>query len=351
MVKHSTVTSLVPMTDAEFVAYVEAAIPAYAHDKVLSGQWAEAESLVLARQEYVQMLPLGVGTPDQYLYTMRAGPAQEPVGVLWYAIQEQAGKRQAYVYDVLVHPEHQRQGHATRAFEWLEREASARGLAGIALHVFGHNTGARDLYTRLGFAVTNVNMFKPVAGAVAAGELQEAPALCTERLLLEPLRRGHAEEMFAVLADPAIYDFLDDGPPASVEALRDRYTKLETRCSADGSQAWLNWVLRLRGGEAIGYVQATIDPGRRCYVAYLLSPRYQGQGYATEAMAWLLSHLAEEHPTPVILAVVEVANAKSAALLRRLGFEEAAAGQPDSRGLTPSERLYVRPGAAAEERS
>ena len=49
----------------------------------------------------------------------------------------------AYVYEVLVHPEHRHQGHATRAFLRLEEEVRQRGMAGIALHVFGHNAGAK----------------------------------------------------------------------------------------------------------------------------------------------------------------------------------------------------------------
>ena len=37
------------------------------------------------------------------------------------------------------------------------------------------------------------------------------------RLTLEPLTAAHAEEMFAVLSDPAIYEF-ENKPPASVAA-------------------------------------------------------------------------------------------------------------------------------------
>jgi ribosomal protein S18 acetylase RimI-like enzyme len=66
----------------------------------------------------------------------------------------------AYVYEVLVDPAYRHQGHATRAFVWLEQQARQRGMAGIALHVFGHNAGAKKLYEQLGFRATNINMFK-----------------------------------------------------------------------------------------------------------------------------------------------------------------------------------------------
>ena len=162
-----------PMTEVEFAAYVESAIPGYARDKVASGQWTEGESLSLSRAGYAELLPQGIGTPDNFLYTLRDAATDGKVGVLWYACLEQAGRRLAYVYDILVYPEHQRQGHATRAFTLLEQEVRRRGLFGIALHVFGHNPGAKDLYEQLGFKATNISMFKAVGSSTSAGQGSE----------------------------------------------------------------------------------------------------------------------------------------------------------------------------------
>jgi hypothetical protein len=77
-------------------------------------------------------------------------------------------------------------------------------------------------------------------------------------LSLEPQTVRHANEMFAVLGDPAIYEF-ENQPPASLEWLRTRFGKLESRRSADGTEQWLNWVVRIAGGGLIGYVQATVS--------------------------------------------------------------------------------------------
>jgi RimJ/RimL family protein N-acetyltransferase len=114
----------------------------------------------------------------------------------------------------------------------------------------------------------------------------------TERLLLEPLGPRHAEEMFPVLSDPAIYQWLDYGAPASVEYLRALYARLEAGRSPDGSEVWLNFLVRLNGGQAIGYVQATVYPCRKTYVGYVLASAYWGRGYAAEAMTALLAYLA-----------------------------------------------------------
>lgn len=158
---------LAPMNPEEFAAYVERAVPAYAQDKVSSGQWSPESSLQLSRQAIDELLPKGPATPDNFLFTLREGATNARVGMLWYAIQERAGQRIAFVYDVLVEPEHRRMGYGARAFEAIEAEAASRGLHGIGLHVFGHNETARALYAKLGYRATNVSMFKPLPDAPA----------------------------------------------------------------------------------------------------------------------------------------------------------------------------------------
>lgn len=160
-------TVLSPMTESEFSAYLAMAIPEFARDKVASGQWAAAESLELSRQAYADLLPKGLSTPDNFLFTVRDGATSAGIGMLWFAAQERGGQRIAYVYDVAIHAEHQRQGHASRAFAALEHEVLGRGLSGIALHVFGDNTGAQALYRGLGYETTNINMFKRLMGTKA----------------------------------------------------------------------------------------------------------------------------------------------------------------------------------------
>ncbi|HEY2559884.1 MAG TPA: GNAT family N-acetyltransferase [Caldimonas sp.] len=153
------------MNAEEFAAYVERAIPEFANDKVASGQWSRASSLELSRQGYDELLPKGLATPENFLFTLRVAATQVVVGALWYAVQERAGQRIAYVYDVLVEPQYRRMGYATQVFRKLEAEVRSRGLCGIALHVFGHNEAARALYAKLGYQATNIVMFKEVPNA------------------------------------------------------------------------------------------------------------------------------------------------------------------------------------------
>lgn len=142
------------------------------------------------------------------------------------------------------------------------------------------------------------------------------------RVQLEPLTVAHAEEMFAVLADPAIYTYIANRPPASVAALADRYRRLESRASPDGSQHWLNWAIRrVEDQQCNGYVQATIHPAATADFAFVLAPSFWGLGLAREASAAALSLLFTQLGVTSVFATVDRRNLRSSALLRRLGFQ------------------------------
>jgi RimJ/RimL family protein N-acetyltransferase len=139
------------------------------------------------------------------------------------------------------------------------------------------------------------------------------------RFTLEPQRAAHAEEMFAVLSDPAIYEY-ENEPPPSVEWLRTRFTKLESRRSPDGQERWFNWVIRLPAAELIGYVQATVRSNASAAIAYELSSAYWGRGLASEAIQAMLSELQERYRARSLSAVFKRDNQRSRRLLERLGF-------------------------------
>ena len=105
----------------------------------------------------------------------------------------------------------------------------------------------------------------------------------TSRLDLIPLRREHAEPMYPLLCDGALYEFTGGNPPVSLDVLAALYERRETRHSPDGKELWLNWMIREReSGEAVGYVQATIAASKT-NVAWVVGTHRQGLGFATEA--------------------------------------------------------------------
>jgi [ribosomal protein S5]-alanine N-acetyltransferase len=163
----------------------------------------------------------------------------------------------------------------------------------------------------------------------------------TNRLRLEPQTVEHADDMFRVLSDPAIYTY-ENEPPPSLDWLRERYGRLESRRSADGTQQWLNWVVRLPANELIGYVQATVKAGARAAIAYELSSAYWGRGLASEAVHAMMSELVEHYHVRHLSAVLKSQNARSLRLLERLGFMPASLEQHERAEVEHDELLMVR---------
>ena len=160
-------------------------------------------------------------------------------------------------------------------------------------------------------------------------------------LTLEPQAAAHAEEMFAVLSDPAIYEY-ENEPPPSLEWLRARFAKLESRVSADGREQWLNWVIRVPTSELIGYVQATVRPGGHAAIAYELSSAYWGRGLGRGAVKAMISELVEHYKVRSLFAVLKRDNLRSVRLLERLGFSLASPEQHAQRHVEPGEVLMHR---------
>jgi RimJ/RimL family protein N-acetyltransferase len=163
----------------------------------------------------------------------------------------------------------------------------------------------------------------------------------TPTLTLEPQTVAHAEEMFAVLSDPAIYEY-ENAPPSSIEWLRVRFTKLESRQSADGQEQWLNWVIRLPTSELIGFVQATVRPNGTAGIAYVLVSAYWGRGLAHDAVAAMMTELIERYRVRTFSAVLKRENLRSVKLLARLGFSIASVVEHAEHQVPEDELLMYR---------
>jgi RimJ/RimL family protein N-acetyltransferase len=166
------------------------------------------------------------------------------------------------------------------------------------------------------------------------------------RLVLEPLTVAHASLMFPVLQDPEIYRYLDYEPPPTLEHLESVYRQLEHGRSPDGTEQWLNWIVRDERGAALGFVQATVTADRLAWVAYVLGRASWGKGIAAAATSTMLRYLEGELDVGTFLATVEADNLSSIGLLLRLGFSPSSRAAELTPELTATERLYERCRAA-----
>lgn len=147
----------------------------------------------------------------------------------------------------------------------------------------------------------------------------------TPRLRIEPLIPAHATRLYEGLQDERLYEFIPQNPPASPQALEDRYLGLSSRRSPDNREAWLNWALRARrSGDYVGVLEATVHENLTAAMAYMVFVPFQRRGFAAEACSRLLAHLFEEYRVSVVAAEIDTRNVASIALVESLGFERVA---------------------------
>jgi RimJ/RimL family protein N-acetyltransferase len=159
--------------------------------------------------------------------------------------------------------------------------------------------------------------------------------ISSARLRLVPLTVADAAEMAGVLSGAALYAFTGGAPPG-LDELRSRYARQAAGWSPDGGEEWHNWILRRQpGGQAVGYVQATITgAGRRAEIAWVVGLEWQGHGYATEAAQALVGWL-DDRGADVIQAHIHPRHSASAAVARRAGLRPSGA-------VEDGEQLWLR---------
>lgn len=145
-----------PMTAPEFDTFFAGQAEDYAAERERAGEPPEAARETADRQ-IAQLLPAGLDSPDQWLFT--AWGDGGPVGSLWLSTDRPT----TFVYDIVVWPEQRRLGYGEAIMRAAESWAAEHGSIGVGLNVFGHNTGARRLYDRLGYVVTEETHRKAVS--------------------------------------------------------------------------------------------------------------------------------------------------------------------------------------------
>ena len=168
--------------------------------------------------------------------------------------------------------------------------------------------------------------------------------LTTERLVLEPLRAGHAAEVFGPLQEAELHRFIPREPPVSLAALEARHRKLASRASPDGSETWLNWVGRFEG-ECVALFEATLFSDRRAHLAYTVFSKHARRGFGREGCARVIESLRDDWGATLVVAEIDTRNVASVRLVESLGFVRRGLRRDADffKGATSDEYRYERP--------
>jgi ribosomal protein S18 acetylase RimI-like enzyme len=114
-----------------------------------------------AQRKAAAEIPRVLGDGANWLYALEADG--ERVGRLWVGERDLDDGRVLWIWEVFVDERFRGRGYGRAAMELAEEEARERGLATVALNVFGRNDVARGLYRSLGYDEVAVAMRKSVA--------------------------------------------------------------------------------------------------------------------------------------------------------------------------------------------
>jgi GNAT superfamily N-acetyltransferase len=149
-----------PMTSAEFTAWQDGLVAAYAVAQVAAGRWAAADAHDRARLLVGQSLPEGIATP-RMLFLQAADAQAAVVGRVWLGLDHPNGTHgAAFLYDLEVVEERRGQGYGRALLEQAEMTAYAAGATALELNVFGRNSAATGLYVSSGYVTTSRQMRK-----------------------------------------------------------------------------------------------------------------------------------------------------------------------------------------------
>ncbi|MFI7601614.1 GNAT family N-acetyltransferase [Actinoplanes sp. NPDC049681] len=144
--------------------------------------------------------------------------------------------------------------------------------------------------------------------------------ITTERLVLRRFRLEDAGALAAYRSDPAVARYQSWNSPYSLD--KARYA-VQTMVAADpGQPGWFQYAVELADENTlVGDVGVNLaDNLRQAEIGYTLAPRWQGHGYATEAVRAVLDQLFRVRGLHKVSAECDARNAASARLLERVGF-------------------------------
>lgn len=148
--------------------------------------------------------------------------------------------------------------------------------------------------------------------------------------------------LFNAFSDPALYDFIDDEPPPSVEWLAADYKRRSLGAPADCGEIWFNWAIKLKSSPIfIGRVEATIDSQPQVSIAYIFGKAFWRQGYAKEACVAVIDFLRSTNGINRFRIEIDIYNTASIRLAEALAFQLGGTATASLKGAPSREHIYI----------
>ncbi|HET6625481.1 MAG TPA: GNAT family N-acetyltransferase [Nocardioidaceae bacterium] len=263
---------LVPMSPERYPDWARASISGFAEQQVASGTLPEREAREYAEREFDSLLPEGLLTPGQHVWSAYDGP--DEVGSLWLGLRTGSEGPEGYVYDVAVAPGLRGRGLGRALMLAGEAQAHSLGARTMRLTVFGHNEPARGLYGGLGYETAATQMTR----RLDRPRTSSSPGAPVVRL--EPAGRAQYER-YRATAERRYAEAIAESGMAAAQEARAKSAADYARLLPDGLDtpghffwtaydgeaevglAWIHETARSDGPHAYGYDLLVAEPLRR----------------------------------------------------------------------------------------
>jgi RimJ/RimL family protein N-acetyltransferase len=208
--------------------------------------------------------------------------------------------------------------------------ARDRGLERLTLSVSDGAPAAERLYSALGFARTGTS--RPLESDPRLTQHELALPLGppdrrtgTERLLLRPFEPGDLAGAHAMRSSEAVVRWLYEDPATEAESRARLDRRMRTTRFARTGDA-IGLAAALHDGTLVGDLSLFLLSAehRQGEIGFLIHPRHQGRGYATEAAGALLGLAFGTFGLHRVIGRLEARNLASARVLEKLGMRREA---------------------------
>lgn len=149
---------LVKMNEQEYEKYLEFIVPDFAKDLSRNFNKPYEVALEESKQMMERLFPNGFQTEGHYLHHVYDEQSGEKVGILWFFINNEI--HTAFIYHIYIEEAYRGQGYGKVTLQQMEPVVKELGATSIGLNVFGHNEAAFNLYKKMGYTISAVNMEK-----------------------------------------------------------------------------------------------------------------------------------------------------------------------------------------------
>lgn len=144
----------------------------------------------------------------------------------------------------------------------------------------------------------------------------------TDRLLIRTLEMKDKEDFFKYRSMPEVYKY-QSLRPKNISEIEEFINRNMAVC-LNAANSWLQLAVCLNEGQMIGDMGIHFLDDDQVEIGYTLSPEYQGNGYAQEAVKAVINYAFIDLKKHRIIASVDPDNIKSIQLLEKIGFRKEA---------------------------